>query len=99
MDDEAFQGQLAAKRILPSGVKAHINFYLTRSDKVAYFLQHVIRPSVEVNETEEFNNLIATMEKSEYPLIQRLATKMKLNLEIEFKGNYFLLTYLPVCMK
>ena len=83
MDDVTFKAQLSSNNILPDGVDAHIKSLPTVSDKADYFLKQVIKPSINISETEEFNNLIATMKECGYAHVKRLASKMKSFLDKE----------------
>ena len=57
--------------LVPVGVKS----LPTSSDKADYFLKNVIKPSLDIDDTEEFNNHITVMDKYGYPYIKRLANK------------------------
>ena len=80
MDDVTFTTQLSSYNLLPDSVDAHIKSLPTQCEKADYFLKHVIKPSLDIDETEELDNLITVMDKYGYPHIKRLANKMKLDL-------------------
>ena len=87
MDDVTFTTQLRSKKILPAGVNAHIKSLPIVSDKADYYLNNVIKKSLDIGEITEFKNLLTVMEKCEYSHIERLANKMKLDLDKEVKGT------------
>ena len=95
MDDVKFTTQLSTKRILPDSVDAHIKSLPTPSNKADYFLKKVIKSSLDIGETTEFKNLLIVMEKCGYSHVERLANKMKSDLDKEMKSNNF--TYVHNC--
>ena len=99
MDDVTFTTQLTANKLLPGGVSDYIKSLSTKSDRADHFLKCIIQSSFDIDETEEFTNLITTMEKCGYPHIERLANQMKSDLEIELKGNYILAGYIAMCIR
>ena len=90
MDDVTFIAQLSHNKILPGNVEAHIKSQSlpTQSDKADYYLKKNMESSLDIGETEEFNNLITVMEKSGYPHVKKLAKAMKSDLDKELKGKY-----------
>ena len=86
MDDITFTTKLAKYKILPDSVAAHIKSLPTQSDKADHFLKNVIKPSLDIDETSEFDNLLAVMESCGYSHIERLANKMKSDLDTESIG-------------
>ena len=87
MDDVTFTTQLSSNSILPDNVDSHITSLSTPSNKADYFLKKVIKSSLDIDETTEFENLITVMKKCGYSYIERLANKMKADLEKELEGN------------
>ena len=80
MKDVTFITQLSSNDLLPDIVGAHIESLPTSSDKADYFLKNIIKPSLDLDDIEELDNLITVMDKYGYPHIKRLANKMKLDL-------------------
>ena len=80
MDDVRFIARLTTNHLLPSGVDDYIKSLPTKSDKTDYLLKNIVKSSLDIDQTAEFTNLIATMEKCGYPHIERLANEMKSNL-------------------
>ena len=99
MDDVQFIARLTANHLLPSGVDDYIKSLPTKSDKAYHLLKNIINSSLDIDETKEFTNLIATMEKCGYPHIEKLANQMKSELQIKLKGNYILAGYSYVYKK
>ena len=88
MNDVTFTTQLSSKKILPASVDAHIKSLPTQPNKADYYLNNVIKPALDIGETEELETLITVMEKSGYSHVQKLAKAMKSDLDIELKGEY-----------
>ena len=81
MDDVIFTMQLSKNKILPASVDAHIKSLPTKSDKADYYLNNVIKSSLDIGEIEELETLITIMEKSGYSHVEKLAKAMKSNLK------------------
>ena len=88
MNDVTFTTQLRSNKILPDGVDAHIKSLPTKCDKAEYYLNNVIKSSLDIDETEELKILITVMEKSGYGHVERLAKSMKLDFDTELRGEY-----------
>ena len=86
MDDITFTTNLAKHGILPDGVAAHIKSLPTQSVKADYFLNNIIKPSLDIDETFEFENLLAIMARCGYSHVERMANKMKRDLDTESVG-------------
>ena len=99
MDDVTFKAQLTTNKLLPSSVSNHFKSLPSESDKADHFLKRVITSSFDIDDTEEFTSLISTMEICGFPHIERLAKKMKSDLEIELKGNHILAGYTAMCIR
>ena len=80
MDDVTFTTQLSTKEILPDAVGSQIRSFSTSTDKADYVLKNVIKTSLDIDDTEEFENLLTAMEESGYGHMKRLANKMKSDL-------------------
>ena len=90
MEDVRFTTQLSSNGILPSSVGEHITSLPTQSNKANHFLKNVIKSSLDIDEIDEFENLLTVMEKCGYPHIQRLAAKIKSELNKE-TGTYVII--------
>ena len=92
MNDALFTAKLTSKSLLPEDVGSHIDSLATKADKAKYFLQNVIKPSLDVNDTTDLNNFILIMEESDYRPLNTIAAKMKEKLE------GILSTYYQLCL-
>ena len=96
MDDVKFTTQLKSNKILPDSVDAHIKSLPTQSNKADYYLKNVIKSSLDIDQKTEFKNLLTVMEKSGHSHIERLASKMKSDLDKEVKGNNLNIMYVHI---
>ena len=99
MDDVQFIARLTTNHLLPSNADDHIKSLPTKSDKAYHLLKNIVKSSLDIDQTAEFTNLIATMEKCGYAHIERLANEMKSDLQIELKGNFILTGYIAKCLR
>ena len=77
MDDALFTAKLRTKNLLPDNVSSCIEAEPTRADKAKYFLRNVIKPSLDMDDTEDLVNLISAMEQSELNNLKKIAAKMR----------------------
>ena len=80
MDDTLFRAELFAADLLPGNLKETVESKPTKSDKAAYFLDHVIKPNVICDDSSSFDKLLDVMEDSEYPDMQKLAELIRIKL-------------------
>ena len=88
MDDVIFTTWLASNGTPPDSAATHIKSLPTQPDKTGYYLKKVIKTSLDIDETTEFNKLITVMEKCGYSHVERMANKIKLDLDKELEGTY-----------
>ena len=86
MDDITFTTQLSKNEILPHSVAAHIKSLPTPLDKADHFLKNVIKPSLDIDETYELEKLLAVLGSCGYAHVERMANKMKSDLDMESIG-------------
>ena len=72
MDDVMFTAQLYQRDLLPGDSKAEMESKCTKAKKAAYFLDHVIQPTLRKS-IGSFNKLLKVMEDSEYDNVKELA--------------------------
>lgn len=77
MDDVIFTANLITKHLLPGNIQNHIASLPTPADKSLYFLSHVIKPSLDIDITSSFDDLLDIMESCEYAHIEVLAREIK----------------------
>ena len=94
MNDVLFTTNLTTHDILPDEIDAHIKSLPTQAVKAEYFLKNVIKKSLDIDETKEFESLITVMEKCEYSYVERFAKKMKSDLNEELKGEYYMYVHM-----
>ena len=79
MDDTLFRAELFTNDLLPGDHKEHVESLATKFDKAAYFLDHVIKPSVTSDDGSSFDKLLNVMEDSEYQNVMELAEQIRSN--------------------
>ena len=77
MEDVTFTATLS----LPSGVGDHMKSLPTEHEKAEYFLKKTVKKALDIDDTEEFENLLTVMQKCEYGHVRKLATKIKSDLD------------------
>jgi len=79
MDDATFTAKLFSRGLLPGDCKDQVKSKATRADKATYFLDHVIKPSLE-DTFVTFNKLLKVMEDSEYDDMKELVKLITIRL-------------------
>ena len=69
--------ELYANELLPGDHKAKVESHGTQREKAQYFLDSVIKPSLNIGCTEPFNKLITIMESSDNYALQFLANQIR----------------------
>ena len=85
MDDAHFITILSAQQLLPGDTENKIKTLSTQADKASYFLSHVIKPAIDINETSSFDKLVSIMQNCDYIHVQKLAVTIKCDIENEMK--------------
>ena len=77
MDDTVFTATLTKHKLLPGNTKSQLTAQPTQADKASYFLDHVIKPALDIDDTSSFNKLLSIMEQCGYDHVEKLACKIK----------------------
>ena len=88
MDDSLFVANLAAHSLLPGDTKGQITSRSTQVEKATYFLDHVIKQSLDADSTGHFNNLLSIMKDSDYCYVDELASQILQDVSLEPSGNH-----------
>ena len=75
MDDVVFIGELFKNELLPSDLKAKLKSLSTSKEKAAKFLDDVIEPALNAENSngEIYFTLLSVMKESEYDTVKKLA--------------------------
>lgn len=75
MDDVVFIGELFKNELLPSDLKAKLKSLSTSKEKAAKFLDDVIEPALNAENSngEMYFTLLSVMKESEYDTVKKLA--------------------------
>ena len=74
MDDVLFITKLSEHHLLSRQTDEALP---TQVAKASYFLDHVIKPALDIDDISSFNNLLSVMEQSDYANVKTLAHKIK----------------------
>ena len=84
MDDTLFITKLTKRKLLPGDTSNQLKALSTQTTKASYFLDHVIKPALNIDETSSFDDLLSVMEHCGYAHVEKLASKIKSEID---KGN------------
>ena len=87
MDDTHFITKLTTQQLLPGDTESKIKTLSTPSDKASYFLSHVIKPALDIDDTSDFDELLTIMQNCGYKHVRRLAETIEheINISDEIK--------------
>ena len=77
MDDTLFITKLSTSKLLPGDTNDQLKALLTQAAKASYFLDHVIKPALDIDGTSSFDDLLSVMEHCGYDHVEKLACKIK----------------------
>ena len=91
MNDAHFTAQLFRHGLLPGNTSDKIEASLTPADKASYFLNNVVKPALDIDDSSCFNILLSVMEHCGYVHVENLAGKIKSDINNGssiIRGNY-----------
>ena len=74
-----------SRGLLPGDHKANIEARDTQKKKAEYFLDHVIKPGLEVGYTGQFDKMLKVMEASDDPAVKFIAEEIR---KLEFSRDH-----------
>ena len=77
MDDALFIAKLSDHKLLPGDTHDQLSAQPTQSAKALYFLQHVIKPALDIDDKSSFDNLVSVMDHCNYAHVEKLASVIK----------------------
>ena len=77
MDDTHFITKLSAQELLPGDIESKIKTSPTQADKASYFLSHVVKPALDIDEASDFDELLSIMQSCGYKHVRKLAITIK----------------------
>ena len=77
MDDTHFITKLSSQKLLPGDTDRKINALSTEPEKARYFLNHVIKPALDIDNISNFDKLLSVMQNCDYSHVENLATNIK----------------------
>ena len=85
MTDECFMSELYGNNLLPGDLKADIESLPTSTKRATKFLDNVIKPSVENNDSRKLHILLKLMKENDDISIKELANKIRISLDRTIK--------------
>ena len=78
MDDVLFLGMLSEHDLLPGDTedKVRSTSLATQTEKAAYFISHVIKPSLDVDSRVYLDKLLLVMSKSGYKHVEEISSRI-----------------------
>ena len=77
MDDTLFITKLSTCKLLPGDTNSQLKALPTQAAKASYFLGHVIKPALDIDNTSSFNELLSVMEHCGYAHVETLSCEIK----------------------
>ena len=77
MDDTLFITKLSKQNLLPGDTENKIETLATQANKASYFLNHVIKPALDINKASSFEKLLSVMQDCDYDHVQSLSCEIK----------------------
>ena len=87
MDDTHFITKLSSQKLLPGDTESKTKALSTQPEKAGYFLSHVIKPALEIDEIYNFDKLLSVMQNCGYSHVENLATNIKHEIDKRNKVN------------
>ena len=76
MDDTLFITKLSAQQLLPGDTESKIKTLFIQADKASYFLNHVIKPALVIDDMSGFEKLLSVMQECEYKHVKMLSSQI-----------------------
>ena len=96
MDDAHFITNLSSQKLLPGDTESKIKSFSTQSEKASYFLSHVIKPALDIDNNSGFYNLLSVMRKCDYPHVVKLSDKITREVDKLKSGTIRMYMYVHV---
>ena len=87
MDDSLFISSLSTHHLLPGDTENKLKALPTQADKASYFLCHVIKPALDIDDTSNFDNLLSVMEKCGYAHVNKLTHDINSKIYVVHKAE------------
>ena len=87
MDDAQFITTLYANQLLPGDTQNKIKSSQTQMDKASYFLCHVIKPAIDLDDVSSFKKLLSIMHDCGYEHVQKLSRQIEQDMNENIKAG------------
>ena len=86
MDDTHFITKLSSQQLLPGDTESKIEALSTQAKKASYFLNHVIKPALNIDDTSGFRKLLSVMQECDYDHVKKLSSQISNDIKLK-TGN------------
>ena len=97
MDDTLFIAKLSNHKLLPGDTHDQLKALPTQPAKALYFLNHVIKPALDIDDTSSFDNLLSVLNQCGYTHVKALASKIKSEI-IKMSGTELGIDMTCICL-
>ena len=77
MNDTLFIAKLSTYKLIPGDTSDQLKVLPTKAAKASYFLDNVIKPALDIDDTSSFDDLLSAMEQCDYVYVEKLSSKIK----------------------
>ena len=98
MDDTLFITKLSTQHLLPGDTESKIKALLTQADKASYFLNHVIKPALVIDDTCGFRKLLSVMQECDYEHVKKLSRQISNDIKLKAGNAHCTGVHSFVCM-
>ena len=74
MNDTVFIANLFIHKLLFGDTIDKLHAISTQAEKASYFLDHVIKPALDIDDTSSFHTLLSVMQQCGYVHVEKLAS-------------------------
>ena len=85
LDDTLFIAKLSGNQLLPGDTGNKIETLQTQPEKATYFLCHVIRPALDLDDFSGFKKLLSIMHNCGYDHVQKLSCQIEQDMNEQIK--------------
>ena len=87
LNDASFVPKLSQRRLLPGDTQNKISTLPTPVEKAAYFLDTVIKPALEIDDSSNFEELLSVMANCGFSHVENLSRKIKSEIDQQISHN------------
>ena len=93
MNDASFVTKLSQQGLLPGDTQNEISTLSTPVKKATYFLDNVIKPALEIDDSSNFEDLLSVMENCDYNHVKKLSRNIKSEIDQQISHKSGVMCY------